>query len=129
MTSILRNKAFIGIGRFMLPLPQALVRRDIHHTATAICRKTVDINEEERMVHRFVVTAITDTKQPVTPELIARELEMPLDRVHEIVDRLESLKVFFYRYNNIGINWAYPVTAEDQLYRMSFETGKTFYAA
>ena len=39
----LRYKAMIGVWRFMLPLPQALVRRDIRKAASAICRKTLDI--------------------------------------------------------------------------------------
>lgn len=125
----LQCKAFIGIWRFLLPLPQALVRRDIRNSAYAICRKSVDISEDERRVHRFVVTAITNTCKPVTPEMIAQELDMPLDRVKTIVDKLEGMKFFFYRYNNVGINWAYPVTAEDQLYKMRFDTGEQFYAA
>ena len=76
-----------------------------------------------------MVATITDNHQAVTPELIAQALEMPLDQVHAIVDKLESLKIFFYRYNNVGINWAYPVTTEERRYRMSFSSGEHFYAA
>jgi hypothetical protein len=41
------------------------------------------------------------------------QLDMPLDRVKTIVNKLEEMKTFFYRYNCPGINWAYPVTTED----------------
>ena len=81
--------------------------------ANAICKKTADVSEEERKVHRFIVMTMTETNEPVAPAYIAEKLEIPLARVMEIVDKLEEMKVFFYRYNNQEINWAYPVTAEN----------------
>ena len=125
----LKRKAFIGIGRFMIPLPQALIKKDIRKMADAICRRTAGVSDEESKVHRFVVMTMTDTNEPVTSEYIAEKLDMPLDRVRDIVDKLEEMKVFFYRYNSQGINWAYPVTAENGVYKMTFSTGKQFNAA
>ena len=125
----LKRKAFIGIWRFMIPLPQAMIKKDIRAMANAICRKTADISEEERRVHRFVVMTVTETNEPVALENIADKLEIPLDRVRDIVDKLEEMKVFFYRYNNQGINWAYPVTAENRIHKMTFSTGEQCNAA
>ncbi|MFC1813860.1 hypothetical protein ACFL03_14335 [Thermodesulfobacteriota bacterium] len=125
----LKKKAFIGIWRFMIPLPQALIKKDIRTMASAICRKTANVSEEERKVHRFVVMTMTETNEPVTLEYIAEKLDMPLDRVRDIVDKLEEMKVFFYRYNSQGINWAYPVTAENGRYKMAFSTGEQLDAA
>jgi hypothetical protein len=119
----LKRKALIGIWRFTIPLPQALIKKDIRKMADAICRKTADVSDEERKVHRFVVMTMTETNRPVTSEYIAERLAMPLDRVRDIVDKLEELKVFFYRYNSQGINWAYPVTVENGVHKMSFSTG------
>ena len=125
----LKKKAFMGIWRFMIPLPQVLIKKDIGKMAAAICRKTADVSEEERKVHRFVVTTMTETSEPVASEYIAEKLDMPLDRVRDIVDKLEKKKVFFYRYNSKAINWAYPVTAEDRVHKMTFDTGEQFNAA
>ena len=125
----LKRKAFIGIWRFMIPLPQAFIEKDIKTMANAICRKTADVSEEERKVHRFVVMTMTETNKPVTLQYIAEKLDMPLDRVRDIVDKLEGMKAFFYRYNSKGINWAYPVTSENRVYKMAFSTGKQFDAA
>ena len=125
----LKRKAFIGIWRFMIPLPEAVLKRDIGKVAEAICRKTADVSEEERRLHRFVVMTVTDTKEPVTPEHIAHKLDMSLDRVKDVVEKLEEMKVFFYRYNSIGINWAYPVTAEDTVHKVAFTTGEQCNAA
>ena len=125
----LKRKTFIGIWRFMIPVPQALLKNLPRKMADSVCRKTADVSEEERKVHRFVVMTMTDTNEPVTLEYIAEKLDMPLDRVKDIVDKLEEMKVFFYRYNSQGINWAYPVTAENSVYKMTFSTGEQCNAA
>ncbi len=125
----LKRKAFMGIWRFMIPLPQFLIKKDISAMAKAICRNTAHISEEDRKVHRFVVRTMTETNKPVAPEYIAEKLEMDLDQVKDTIDKLEELKVFFYRYNNQGINWAYPVTAENQVHKMAFSTGEQCNAA
>jgi len=125
----LKRKVFLGIGRFMLPLPLVLIKKAISRTADAICRISADVSEEERRVHRFVVMTMTVTNEPVTLEHIAAKLDMPLDWVRQIVNKLEGMKVFFYRYNGQGINWAYPVTTENVVHKMTFSTGKQCRAA
>lgn len=97
--------------------------------ANAICRKSGDVSDEERKVHYFVVKSLSDTNEPVTPEYIANTLGMPLDRVKAIVDKLEEMKIFFYRYDCPGINWAYPVTAEDSGHKVTFNAGAQLNAA
>ena len=129
MVPELSKKAYMGIWRFMIPIPKFMIKRDVKQMANAICRATVDVSEEERRVHRFVVTTMTDTNEPVTPEHISEKLDIPIDRVIVIVDKLEKLKVFFYRYDNEGINWAYPVTSESNNYKMTFNTGEQCTAA
>jgi hypothetical protein len=129
MKDDLKKKVYLGIWRFMIPLPQALIKRGIGMTADAICRKTIDVSKEERKVHRFVVMTMTETSEPVTSEHIAEKLDMPLDRVKQVVDKLEGMKVFFYRYNSQGINWAYPVTAENVVHKVTFSTGEECRAA
>jgi len=124
-----KRKAFIGIWRFMIPLPHVMLKKDIRAMSEALCRKTANMSNEERKVHRFVVMTMTETSEPVTSEYIAEKLDMPLDRVRDIVDKLEDMKVFFYRYNNQGINWAYPVTAKNVIHKMAFSTGEQFNAA
>ncbi|MFC1819462.1 hypothetical protein ACFLZG_00045 [Thermodesulfobacteriota bacterium] len=124
-----KRKAFIGIWRFMILLPQAMIKKDIRTMAEAICRKTADVSDEERKVHRFVVMTMTETNKPVTSEYIAEKLDIPIDRIRDIVDKLEEMKVFLYRYDSRGINWAYPVTAENVVHKMAFSTGEQCNAA
>ena len=129
MKADLKRRVFIGIWRFMIPLPQAFLRSGISKTADAICRKTADVSEEERKVHRFVVRTMTETSKPVSSEYISEKLQIPLDRARGIVDKLERLKVFFYRYKSQSINWAYPVTAENVVHKTTFSTGEQCNAA
>ncbi|MFC1850507.1 hypothetical protein ACFL27_09980 [candidate division CSSED10-310 bacterium] len=124
-----KRKAYIGIWRFMIPLPQVMIKKDIRTMAEAICRKTADVSDEERKVHRFIVMTLTETNEPVTSEYIAENLDMPIDRIRAIVDKLEEMKIFLYRYNSQGINWAYPVTAEKVVHKMAFSTGEQCNAA
>ena len=129
METKLKKQAFLGLGRLFIPLPNALFKSEIQKSARAICRETAHLTEEERRLHRFVVSTISQTNQDVPLDLIERQLDLPADQVLEIVEKLEDLKVFFYRYNSPGINWAYPVTAEDRIYQLTFSDGKGCTAA
>ena len=125
----LKKKAYLGVGRFMIPLPLFLLKSEITKSANTICKATAHLSDEERMVHRFVVNTITDTNQDVSLEKIASNLDIPLERIKEIVEKLEDLKVFFYRYKSQEINWAYPVTTESSEYKLNFSSGESCTAA
>ena len=125
----LKRKAFMGIWRFMIPLPQFMIKIDVNNMANAICRKSADVSDEERKVHYFVVKSLSDTNEPVAPEYIADQLGIPIDRVAAIVDKRAPMKTYFYRYDCPGINWAYPVTAEDSGHKVTFNAGAQLNAA
>ena len=125
----LKRKAFMGIWHFMIPLPLFLIKINVNTMAKAICRKSADVSDEERKVHYFVVKSLSDTNEAVTLEYIADQLGIPIERVTAIVDKLERMKTFFYRYDCTGINWAYPVTAEDSGHKVTFDSGAQLNAA
>jgi hypothetical protein len=129
MTVNLKRKAFLGIGCLIIPLPRFLLNQNVNQTVQLICQETADLSGEERALHRYVVNQVTNTSQPVQLDDIARDLNLSGDQVIEIVKKLEDLKVFFYRYESEGINWAYPVTAEQRIYQMSFSSGENCTAA
>jgi DNA-directed RNA polymerase specialized sigma subunit len=68
-------------------------------------------------------------KDPIATELIANELGMPKDQVHQIINKLENLKTFIYRDDGKGINWAYPLSLENTGFRMTASSGEQFFAA
>lgn len=87
------------------------------------------MSRDERRVHHFVVRAMTESGKPITPPLIAQRLNLPTGQVADIVDKLESMKTFFYRNDSNGINWAYPLSLENTGHEMTTTTGKRFFAA
>jgi len=87
------------------------------------------LSKEERRVHHFIVKKMAVVKNPITAELIAGEIGMPIDKVHEIINKLENLKTFIYRSDGKGINWAYPLSLENTGFRMTASSGEQFFAA
>ena len=129
MNTELSKKAFLSLDKWLIPIPAFMIRNDVRSSGDLICQETRVVTDLERQVQFYVVQRISDTNQPVLPEDISTDLNIPLDKVISIIEKLESLKVFFYRYNSPGINWAYPVTSDEREYKLTFDDGKKCTAA
>ena len=92
-------------------------------------QRIASLSDEERRVHHFIVKKMAVVKAPITAELIAGELGMPIHQVLEIINKLEKLKTFIYRSDGKGINWAYPLSLENTGFRMTAYSGEQFFAA
>jgi hypothetical protein len=68
-------------------------------------------------------------QEPLTGEMIASELGMCNNLVHEIISKLENLKTFIYREDGKSINWAYPLSLEDTGFKVTASSGAQFFAA
>jgi hypothetical protein len=123
------RKMYMGVGRFMIPIPRMISNRGLEKGVAGAKAKAELLSEEERKVHYFVVKKMAVAKEPVTAELVGKELDMPLERAEKIIDKLESLKTFLYRSDGKGINWAYPLSLENTGHRMTAGTGEDFAAA
>lgn len=129
MKTELSKKAFLGLDKWLIPIPAFMIRNDVRSSGDLICQETRVVTDLERQVQFYVVQRISDTNQPVLPGDISTDLNIPLDQVISIIEKLESLKVFFYRYNSLGINWAYPVTSDEREHKLTFDDGKKCTAA
>ena len=129
MTVKPKRKVFVGVSRFMLPVPQALSAFGLRKAVSGARAKARRLSAEERRIHHFVVRETAVAREPVTPELIGRRLELPVERVAAAVDRLEAMLTFFYRENGEGIDWAYPFSLEDTGHAITTDTGDRFFAA
>jgi len=123
------RKMYMGIGRFLIPIPLVLSNIGLEKGEAGAKAKAGLLSEEERKVHYFVVKKMAVAKEPITAELVGEELDMPLERVEKTIDKLESLKTFLYRSDGKGINWAYPLSLENTGHRMTVSTGEEFSAA
>ena len=125
----LEHKLYVGFGGFIIPVPPALSGMGANKSVKDTIKNASLLSAEERKVHHFIVRKMADVKYPITADLIANDLGMCNNRVHEIIDKLESLKTFIYRSDGKGINWAYPLSLENTGFRMTASSGEQFWAA
>lgn len=129
MKTDIKRKMYMGIWRFMFPLPLAISSKGVKRSVSGAKTKTDLLSKEERKVHHFIVKQMAIAKEPITTEFIGEKLNISLNRVKDIVDKLEALKTFCYRFDNQGINWAYPLSLENTGHKMTVSTGEQFFAA
>ena len=129
MTTNPDRKMYMGIGKFMVPIPLAISNRGLQKGVSGAETKAKRLSEEERRVHHFVVRKMASVDEPIKAELVAEETGLPLYEVEKAIEKLESLKTFLYRSDGKGIDWAYPLSIDDTGHRMTVTTGESFNAA
>ena len=129
MKNDLKHKLYMGYRGFMMRIPPLLSDKGARKGEKGAKANADSLSEEERRIHHFIVMKMAVVKNPITAELIANKLEMPIDQVSEIIEKLENLKTFIYRRDGKGINWAYPLTLENTGFRMTASSGEQFFAA
>jgi len=125
----LKHKLYVGFRGFMMRIPPQLAATGSKKGEKNTKANADRLSKEERRVHHFIVMKMAVVKDPITAEVIANELRMPNDQVHEIINKLENLKTFIYRDDGKGINWAYPLSLENTGFRMTASSGEQFFAA
>ena len=122
------ERVLLGVGRRMVPVPewifQPMIRRDIRKMA-----KRPPLEPDQRRVQHFAVREIPRRRDAIAPEVFARELDLSLEEVHQILDELERRMTFLCRRGGEDVNWAYPVTADDTPHQVRIDGGAAFSAA
>ncbi len=129
MKNDLKHKLYVGFRGFMMRIPPWLAAKGSKKGEKGARANADRLSNEERKVHHFIVMKMAVVKDPITAEMIANELRMPIDQVNEIINKLENLKTFIYRSDGKGINWAYPLSLENTGFRMTASSGEQFFAA
>ena len=129
MIMTVRRKMYVGVSRFMVPVPRALSAIAMRKSVAAARARADLLSEEERRIHHFVVRELAVAKAPVTSELIGERLEIPVERVVAAVDKLEAMMTFVYREDSDGINWAYPLSLQNTGHEITVSAGDRFFSA
>ena len=87
------------------------------------------MSEEHHLVRNFVVRELPNAGEPLSPEFIAQELDLPVSRVVLILEELEKHLTFLFRNKQGAVTWAYPVTVDRTPHHVTFNTGEQIYAA
>ena len=123
------RKMYMGIGRFMVPIPLAISNSGLKKGVFGAESKAQRLSKEERRIHYFVVRKMASVDEAIKAELVAEETGLSVDEVEKAIDKLESLKTFLYRSDGRGIDWAYPLSLDNTGHRMTVNTGESFNAA
>jgi len=125
----MNNRLLLGFWRLVVSLPrplwQGLPDRMAAETRAGLAFMTGD----HHRVRDFAVRELPRVGEALSPALIARRLDLPLDRVVEILDELEERLTFLYRGDGRSVTWAYPVTVDPTPHRVTFSSGEQIFAA
>jgi hypothetical protein len=125
----MRNQLLLGIWRFMIPIPQTFWQGQIRRNTMKVRRMLDFMSDKHHLVRNFVVEEIPRAGQSLSPEYIARHLNLSIDDVKIILNKLEKKLFFLFRNDQGEVAWAYPVTVDRTPHRISFSSGEELYAA
>lgn len=123
------EKLWMGMGRFLLPVPSLIWKRQVRGNARAASARLDFMSEEHHQVREFAVRELPGAGGPISPEVIAGGLGLPLQQVAGILDDLEKHLTFVCRNEAGAVEWAYPVTAHETPHQVTFESGERLYSA
>jgi hypothetical protein len=123
----MNNTVLLGVWRIMISMPPELWQSQLDKMKGG--RDLAFMTADHQRVRDFVVRELPHFNQPLPPELIAAELQLPLERVVILLDELERNKTFLFRNEAGAVTWAYPVTVDKTPHRVTFSSGEKLYAA
>ena len=119
---------FLGIGRWMVPIPGMLWRRAVRANARTTRRSLHFMTPDHHRVRDYAVERLFQTGAPLPAHEIARALGLSVPRVGAILDDLEKHLTFLYRRPGAEVTWAYPVAVEQTPHRAIASTGEQAYS-
>ena len=125
----MRNSLLLGLWRLMVPLPEMVWHGQVTKGAEGTVASLAFMSEDHHRVRDFVVMEIPRAGEPLSPEVIAKALDLPLARVIDLLDELERNMTFLFRNEQGAVSWAYPVTVDQTPHRLAYNSGEQGYAA
>ncbi len=119
----------LGVGRYTLPVPGPIWQRQVARNGEGNRSSLAFMSPDHHRVRDLAVVELPRAGAPLPPELFAKRLALPLDRVAQILDDLERHMTFLFRNGTGAVTWAYPVTVDPTPHRVTFSTGEHIYAA
>jgi hypothetical protein len=93
--------------------------------APATCERRLRfMTEDHHLVRYFVVRELPRVGRPIQPSSIAEELNLPAERVRQVLEDLETHLFFLVRNDEGAVSWAFPVTVDRTPHRLTFASGE-----
>jgi len=125
----MRDNILLGLWRKLVPVPSLVWHRVVNSNAKKGDARLKFMSAEHHRVRNFSVLEIARVNQPLSAEYIAEKVNLPCNRVVQILDELEKNMMFLFRNEKGEVVWAYPVTAEETPHRVRLKTGEQTFAA
>ncbi len=126
----MKDRALLGTGRRMIPIPGFLWKRRVSGKAKRQARKSLAfMTDEHHMVRDYVVRHLLGAEEPIAPEQISEATGLARGRVISILEELEKRLVILFRNDRGSVLWAYPVTADTTPHIVSLNSGERGCAA
>jgi hypothetical protein len=119
----------IKLASHMVRVPGFVWRRVVAARARSMASWITFMTPDHHAVRNFVVLEIASGEKSVNQQQIAAALELPTDRVSEILDELERHMAFLWRDGAGNVRWAYPVTSDTTPHRIEYANAKPTYGA
>jgi hypothetical protein len=119
----------IGRGHEIMEMPQKDWESGLFLVQQHIKGRLGFMSEEHHLARNLVVRELPNVGEPLSPEFIAQELNLPVSRVNVILEELEKHLTFLFRNEQGAVTWAYPVTVDNTPHHITFNTGEQIYAA
>ncbi len=125
----MKDSLLLGLGHHLLPIPRAMWQRQMAGSAERNRAALSFMSDDHHRVRDFAVLELPRAGAPLPPELFARKLDLPLERVYVILNELEQHLTFVFRNAASAVTWAYPMTVSPTPHRVTFSTGERINAA
>lgn len=119
----------LGRGRELVTIPRRRWEEHVGQAPEHGRTRLSFMSEAHRQVRYFVVRELPRIGKPIPPELIARQLRLPLTQVNHILDDLEKNLFFLVRDERGAVSWAFPITVDATPHSLTFSAGEQLYAA
>ena len=119
----------IGHGKGISEMPRQAWEEALAGAPERIAARLDFMTEEHHLILDFVVRELPRFAAPIPPELISRQLGLPLQRTQTILDELERSLFFLVSNDEGGVSWAFPGTVDSTGHHLTFSTGDRLDAA
>jgi hypothetical protein len=125
----MEEEVLIGKGRRILTIPRRVWEEGLAGRVPLVQARLGFMSEEHHLVRNFVVRELPSAGEPISPDFISQQLNLPIARVSPILEDLEKNLTFLYRNKQGRVAWAYPVTADETPHKITFSTGERINSA
>jgi hypothetical protein len=119
----------IGRGHEIIEMSQKNWESGLSQAQQHIKGRLDFMSDEHHLVRNFVVRIFPNVGEPLSPEFVAQELNLPVSRVNVILEELEKHLTFLFRNEQGEVIWAYPMTVDSTPHHITFDTGEHINAA